>query len=72
MSTPAILFSIYFGLGMISMIIAVASPGKEERTKVFGPVGGTDFDLAVLLFIALLWPLWILSLLGKKDPPAKS
>jgi hypothetical protein len=49
MSIPAILFSVYLGIGMISMIVAVASPGKEERTKGFAG-GSTEFDFALLFF----------------------
>jgi hypothetical protein len=66
MSTPAILFGVYFGIGLLLMIVAVAAPGKERRTKSFGPAaGGDSIDAALLIFIALLWPLWLLSLLGK-------
>lgn len=66
MSTPAILFGAYFGIGLLLMIVAVAAPGKEERTKGFGPVGGGDsLDAAFMIFIALLWPLWLVSLLSK-------
>lgn len=68
MSTPAILFGIYFGLGLVLMIVAVAAPGKTEGTKNFGPAaGGDSVDAALLIFIALLWPLWLVSLLGKKE-----
>jgi hypothetical protein len=72
MSTPAILFGIYFGIGLLLMIVAVATPGKEKRTKGFVPFGvGDGIDAALMLFIALLWPIWVLSLLAKKEPPAK-
>lgn len=69
MSGPAIAFSVYFGIGLLLMIVAVASPGKEKRTKGFEPAGGGDaVDAALLIFIALLWPIWLLSLFNKKDP----
>jgi hypothetical protein len=68
MSTPAILFGIYFGIGLILMIVAVAAPGKERRTKGFGPAaGGDSVDAALLIFVALLWPVWLVSLLSKKE-----
>jgi hypothetical protein len=68
MSIPTILFGIYFGIGLLLMIVAVAAPGKEERTKGFSPAGGGDsFDAALLIFIALLWPLWLVSLLSKES-----
>lgn len=67
MSTPAILFGIYFGTGLLLMIVAVATPGKETRTKGFEGFGlGSGFDAGLLIFIALLWPLWLVSLLGKE------
>ena len=71
MSAPATLFAVYLGIGGILMIVAVASPGKEKRTKGFEGLGmGDGFDVGLMLFVALLWPIWILSLLGKKEPPA--
>ena len=71
MSTPATLFSIYFVIGLLLMVVAVASPGKEKRTKGFGMFGtGDAFDAGLLIFIALLWPVWLLTSLGKKDPKA--
>ncbi len=72
MSTPAILFGIYFGIGLFLMIVALATPGKEKRAKGFDVFGGYDgIDTGLLIFIALLWPIWLLSMLTKKDPPAK-
>jgi hypothetical protein len=68
MSTPGILFSIYFFIGLLLMVVAVASRGKEKRTKDFAMFGsGGAPDAVLLLFIALLWPVWILALLGRKD-----
>jgi hypothetical protein len=69
MSTPAILFSIYIGIGLLLMVVAVATPGKEKRTKGFEGFGvGGGFDAGLMIFIALLWPIWILSMLDKKEP----
>lgn len=69
MSIPAILFLVYFVIGLLLMVVAVASPGKEKRTKGFEASGGGDaFDAGLLMFIALLWPLWLFTLLMKKDP----
>ena len=72
MSTPAILFSIYFAIGLLLMVVAVASPGKERRTRRFEPAGGGDgVDAALLIFIAVLWPLWIVGLFAKKEDDTK-
>lgn len=69
MNIPAILFGVYFGVGLILMIVAMASPGKERRGKRFTPAGTGDIaDAVLLIFVALLWPLWLISLLGKKEP----
>jgi len=71
MSTPAILFSIYFLIGLILMIVAVASPGKEKRTKGFASLGAGDgLDAGLMIFVALLWPVWLLAMLAKKEPKA--
>lgn len=69
MSTPAILFSVYILVGLILMIVAVASPGKEKRTKGFTPLGAGDpLEAGLFLFVALLWPIWLLVMLKKKEP----
>ena len=66
MSAPATLFFIYFGIGMVLCIFAVALPGREKRTKAFSEgASGTPFDAGLLVFVALLWPIWVISLLGK-------
>jgi hypothetical protein len=68
MSTPAILFSIYFAIGLVLMIIALATSGKERRAKRFAPAGSGDItDAGLLIFVALLWPIWLISLLGKEE-----
>ena len=67
MSIAAILFMIYFAIGLLLMTIAVASPGKEKRTKGFETAGGGDaLDAGLLIFIALLWPIWLITCLLKK------
>lgn len=72
MSTSAILFSVYFFIGLVLMVVAVASPGKEKRTKGLGGFSlGGEIGAGLMIFIALLWPIWIMTLLGKKEPPAK-
>ncbi|HEY0864889.1 MAG TPA: hypothetical protein VGD97_12355 [Lacunisphaera sp.] len=71
MSTPTVLFAIYFAIGLALMIIALALPGKWKRTKGFetSTVGtGDPVDAVFLVFIALLWPIWVIGLFGKKDP----
>lgn len=69
MSTPAIVFAACFGIGLILMVVAVAAPGKEKRTKGFQSLGaGTGFDAGLMIFVALLWPVWLLAMLAKKEP----
>jgi len=69
MSTPSLIFSIYILIGLLLMTIAVAAPGKEKRSKTFDVLGGGGvFDAGLLTFIALLWPLWLVIFLIKKNP----
>ncbi len=52
------------------MVVEVAKPGRERRTKGFETGGGGDVvDAWLLIFIALLWPLWLLLSLGKEKAP---
>jgi len=70
MSTSATLFGIYLLIGLVLMAVAVATPGKRERTKYFEPSAGGGnggFDAGLLIFVALLWPLWLISLFLQKD-----
>jgi hypothetical protein len=70
-STPAVLFSIYLFIGLLLMVVAVAYPGRDKRTKGLEMGGDGDaFDAALLLFIALLWPIWLFTSLMRKDPKA--
>ena len=51
------------------MIVAVASPRKEKRTKGFVAFGtGDGLDAGLMIFVALLWPVWLLVMLAKKEP----
>lgn len=69
MSTPAILFSVYFFIGLILMIVAAASPGKEKSAKGFAAFGtGDGLDACLMIFVALLWPVWLLVMLARKEP----
>jgi hypothetical protein len=66
MSTAATLFGGYIGIGLILMVVAVAAPGKEKRTRSFEALGAGDgFDAGLMIFIALLWPIWLLVMLAK-------
>ncbi len=69
MSTPALLFILYFFIGLILMIAAVATRGKERRATYLDVSDGTPIGAGLLIFIALLWPIWLLGLLAKDDEP---
>lgn len=71
MSTPATVFAIYVFIGLICLVVALATRGKESRTPADWPMAGTDFDAAFLLFISLLWPLWLLKRLLQDDKREK-
>lgn len=65
MSIPTIIFSVYFFVGLLLMIIAVATRGKERRAQYFDISDGTQLGAGLLIFIALLWPLWLIGMLAK-------
>ena len=54
MSTPALLFILYFFIGLILMIAAVATRGKERRATYLDVSDGTPVGAGLLIFIALL------------------
>jgi hypothetical protein len=68
-STSSILFGSYFAIGLISMIVAVATRGKERRTQMLDVNDGTYIGTGMMILIALLWPLWICGLFFSKDDP---
>ena len=67
MSIPALLFSVYFIAGLCFCVVAVATRGKERRSQYFDASDGTAVGAGLLIFIALLWPVWLLSLLARSD-----
>lgn len=71
MSTTAILFIAYLVTGLVLMVFAVASRGNRERTKGLDSLDNGDaLDAGLMIFIALLWPVWLLMILSKKNPPS--
>ena len=64
--------SIYVLLGMVSMVVAVAIRGKRERTKGFETAGADESTAMLFLFVALLWPVWLLGLFFKNDDDSGS
>jgi hypothetical protein len=67
MSTSAILFAAYFIAGLCFCVVAVASHGKERRSQYFDASDGTAVGAGLLIFIALLWPVWLLGLLARSS-----
>lgn len=65
MSTASTFFAIYLAVGLLLLVVAVAAPGHERRTKGFVGGGADEFSAVLLFFIAVLWPLWLLWLLAK-------
>jgi hypothetical protein len=42
---------------------------KRRKNQGFGPLRAPDeVDAGLMIFIALLWPIWLLAMLAKKDP----
>ena len=71
MSVPATLFAVYFFVGLVLMIVAVATRGKERRARDLDFADGSQLSAGLLIFIALLWPLWLIGLLAKDDEPKR-
>ena len=67
MSTPALLFACYFTIGLVLMIVAVATRGKEKRAQYLDISQGSPVDAGLMIFIVLLWPVWLLVSLSKYD-----
>lgn len=69
MRTPAVLFALYLLVGLLLLTFAVASRGKASRSQaIAGIPTGDRLDAWLLLFIALLWPVWLLATLLRKHP----
>ena len=67
MSTPATLFGIYFGIGLLVMIVAIASDKQRTLAKTLDPLLDANVPTAgVMGFIALLWPIWLIAKLSKE------
>ena len=69
MSIPAILFALYLVIGLLLLTLAGAWRGKASRSQaISGFPSGDQLDAWLLLFIALLWPVWLLATLMRKHP----
>ncbi len=67
MSTPAVLFCLYFLIGLLLMVVAVATRGKEKRADYLDISHASPVDAGLMIFIAVLWPIWLLLALLKDD-----
>jgi hypothetical protein len=71
MSIPTLLFAAYFIVGLLLMIFAVATRGKERRAAYLDLSDGSAVGAGFMIFIALLWPFWLITLLAKDDDPKR-
>jgi hypothetical protein len=67
MSMAGHIFASYFAVGLILMAIAVATRGKERRAKYLDISHASPVDAGLMIFIALLWPVWLLMALLSDD-----
>lgn len=67
MSAASTFFAVYLAVGLLLVVVAVAAPGRERRTRGLVGAGGDELSAALLFFIAVLWPLWLVWLLVKED-----
>ena len=63
MNLSALLISAYFAIGLSLMIVTLDRTRREQRSKGVVAPGGGEPPIAVgrLIFIALLWPVWLLA-----------
>lgn len=67
MSTPATAFGIYFGIGLLLLTVAVASNKHRKRNEHLDlATTGTELGASYLIFIALLWPIWLIATLVQR------
>ena len=67
MGAGATWFGIYFGIGLILMILTLASHRGRKRAELFEPGGaGDELGAVFLIFVALLWPAWLIAMLTKR------
>ncbi len=72
MSNAAIGFGIYFAIGLLLMIVVLATRAKEKGLAGFEVGGGGDVvDAWLLIFTVLLWPVWAIVWLTKKEDEPK-
>ena len=68
MSTQAKLFAAYFGIGLLLMVLAFISRRATRGLKTLDPlVDAGHIAAGMLIFIALLWPVWLVALMFQKD-----
>ena len=61
MNLPALILSAYFAIGLSLMIVMLDRSGREQRARgEAGPEGRPRIEVGRLIFIALLWPIWLL------------
>ncbi len=67
MSTPATVCGLYLGVGLPLLTVAVASNKNRKRAEHLDLVNaGEGLAAGYLIFIALLWPIWLMAVLRKK------
>jgi hypothetical protein len=68
MSTPAKFFAAYFGIGMLLLLVAIISDKTRSRARTLEHiVDEVSVGAGLLIFIALLWPVWLVGILARKN-----
>ena len=71
MSVPELLFACYFIIGLVLMVVALATRGKERRAPYLDVSDASPLGAGLMIFIALLWPLWLITLITKDEGPKR-
>ena len=66
MSAGATWFGIYFGIGLILMILTLASHRGRKRAELLAGGAPDELSAVLLIFVALLWPVWLIAMLTKR------
>lgn len=66
MSAGATWFGIYFGIGPILMTRALASHRARKYAQLLAGRAPDELSAVLLIFIALLWPVWLIAMLTKR------